>query len=81
MTRILSYEGSQDGLRFGKVMVCGVIRSFLHDRINNTVSLFQRTDSDAPPIRDETPYRVQAALQILRYEPGEGPLLDHWRGE
>ena len=71
MTRILEYHGSQDGIRFGRILLGGghYTKSFVFDRLNRIVRLFSICE-DRQALEDTNPERREIALAaLIAHEP------------
>lgn len=65
LSHVLTLFGSQDGIRFGTVAVDGVVRGFLHDRLNGTVRLYRQDDCGDRRVEDPNVDRRTLAKAML----------------
>jgi hypothetical protein len=65
LSHVLTLFGSQDGIRFGTVAVDGVVRGFLHDRLNGTVRLYRQDDCGDRRVEDPNIDRRTLAKAML----------------
>lgn len=65
---IVSYQGRQDGIRFGTMVVQGVVLTYRFDKLNMRVRLwkYDNTRYDKPEREDSNPARLAAAMALCQ---------------
>lgn len=64
-SRILEFHGNQDGIRFGMIMLAGVSRTFLHDRLSGKVRIYRHVGSSDTRSEDTNAERAALAKALL----------------